>query len=709
MDNQHEQVRDPGKIQEKVQELYADTGNLLTELEAPALLVDALCKDCPIVGASRGFCHLTGYDLDHCLGKNCRMLLQGIPTTSISRSSRKNLQDFCAMCRVKGITNIAEVTCIAANSRRDGSHFMNLFMLGLCKVKHHIFILGVQMSVGEGLFVRVTQPERKIEACRNMFREVRDHLYQKTSDDPLGLDDHRAMSRQVTGQPDFGFFDERLQDHCLLTNNGYTVIRREPEAIANNCLVFGDRPLRHTREGLCFAMHVDEVVHNFDGLPLLGFTKQCPKDGPDLYPGVSRCLASSVLIGACGEAFARDQTEHFVLKFKQPSKEQVQQWSLDPSLPPHKRTAPVKLQRGDVLTCKYLRNGHLILELNEEAILDFDLERPVDETVNYYAVVDVCLSAYSLTLVPSAKDAPQDDEDMELSEQEAFKREVSFSPEDAFYPMSNASAVDLADIEAKVTEILVQQSLKDVVKACNFMVTIADPRSPDCPLIAVSKEFLSMTGYDPGEVIGVNCRFLNQGCDMEPAMLMNLRVCVETGEPFTAVLPNRKKSGELFLNLLDLRGLTVAKNPDTGENLWFLIGVQADVTDVADGEIPTDHWSELQSVADAIRSNIVAELAKMAVDAAISLPPLEATASQSEREGAWSLLHSPSWMQGARLGEDEGSDPHLSNASSSGHSSHQNSISTMANICFSRTAIFSMSAAVVLVSSAWIAARRRLA
>jgi hypothetical protein len=298
---------------------------------------------------------------------------------------------------------------------------------------------------------------------------------------------------------------------------------------------------------------------------------------------------------------------------------------------------------------------------------------------------------------------------MELSEQEAFKREVSFSPEDAFYPMSNASAVDLADIEAKVTEILVQQSLKDVVKACNFMVTIADPRSPDCPLIAVSKEFLSMTGYDPGEVIGVNCRFLNQGCDMEPATLMNLRVCVETGEPFTAVLPNRKKSGELFLNLLDLRGLTVAKNPDTGENLWFLIGVQADVTDVADGEIPTDHWSELQSVADAIRSNIVAELAKMAVDAAISLPPLEATASQSEREGAWSLLHSPSWMQGARLGEDEGSDPHLSNASSSGHSSHQNSISTMANICFSRTAIFSMSAAVVLVSSAWIAARRRLA
>merc|ERR1712146_87181 len=101
----------------------------------------------------------------------------------------------------------------------------------------------------------------------------------------------------------------------------------------------------------------------------------------------------------------------------------------------------------------------------------------------------------------------------------------------------------------------------------------------------------------------MGCRFLNQGCDMSPSDLVQIRRVSQTGEPFTAILPNRKKSGELFLNLLDLRGLSVARNPETGEDLWFLIGVQADVTDVEDGEVPVDNWNEMQAVADAIRSN----------------------------------------------------------------------------------------------------------
>ena len=35
-----------------------------------------------------------------------------------------------------------------------------------------------------------------------------------------------------------------------------------------------------------------------------------------------------------------------------------------------------------------------------------------------------------------------------------------------------------------------------------------------------------------------------------------------SGASFTGVLPNRRKSGELFLNLLDLRG------PAEGDRLW---------------------------------------------------------------------------------------------------------------------------------------------
>lgn len=51
---------------------------------------------------------------------------------------------------------------------------------------------------------------------------------------------------------------------------------------------------------------------------------------------------------------------------------------------------------------------------------------------------------------------------------------------------------------------------------CKFCVTVANPQADDSPLIAVSEEFETMTGYSRSEILGVNCRFLNQGVDMNP-------------------------------------------------------------------------------------------------------------------------------------------------------------------------------------------------
>ena len=48
-------------------------------------------------------------------------------------------------------------------------------------------------------------------------------------------------------------------------------------------------------------------------------------DKPDLYPAVCRCLGASVLVGACGEAFARDQEEHFRIGFKSPPQTEARQ------------------------------------------------------------------------------------------------------------------------------------------------------------------------------------------------------------------------------------------------------------------------------------------------------------------------------------------------------------------------------------------------
>jgi hypothetical protein len=220
---------------------------------------------------------------------------------------------------------------------------------------------------------------------------------------------------------------------------------------------------------------------------------------------------------------------------------------------------------------------------------------------------------------------------------------VSFKPEGAFFDSEDGTE----SLSAKINDIKVTQCIQDAVRACNFMVTIANPQAEDCPLIAVSPEFESMTGFHTSEIIGANCRFLNHNCDMDPGDLMQLRRCSETGAPFTAVIPNRKKSGELFLNLLDLRGLTVGRNPDTGQDLWFLIGVQADVTNVSDGEIDRGHWPELQIVANAIRSNIALELSKMALTGAAEsmeeLPPLVPEDSPKAKSSEWHLLKEPVW------------------------------------------------------------------
>ncbi len=38
--------------------------------------------------------------------------------------------------------------------------------------------------------------------------------------------------------------------------------------------------------------------------------------------------------------------------------------------------------------------------------------------------------------------------------------------------------------------------------------TVADNTLPDCPLVYVSDGFCDLTGYQPEEILGHNCRFL---------------------------------------------------------------------------------------------------------------------------------------------------------------------------------------------------------
>eukprot|EP00420_Gonyaulax_spinifera_P003606 CAMPEP_0197935270 /NCGR_PEP_ID=MMETSP1439-20131203/113040_1 /TAXON_ID=66791 /ORGANISM="Gonyaulax spinifera, Strain CCMP409" /LENGTH=233 /DNA_ID=CAMNT_0043558201 /DNA_START=6 /DNA_END=703 /DNA_ORIENTATION=- len=160
-------------------------------------------------------------------------------------------------------------------------------------------------------------------------------------------------------------------------------------------------------------------------------------------------------------------------------------------------------------------------------------------------------------------------------------------------------------------EGLIETAICTVVTESNFSVSVADPTSLDSELIAVSEGFVRMTGYPREDVLGENCRFLNEGCEMPEAQRERLVATVETGVPFVGVLVNKKKSGEVFLNLLDLRGLVVARNVREGEDIWVLVGVQLDVTGVEKAKVPENHLPVLNQIASRIRQRLMKQLGEL--------------------------------------------------------------------------------------------------
>jgi PAS domain S-box-containing protein len=103
-------------------------------------------------------------------------------------------------------------------------------------------------------------------------------------------------------------------------------------------------------------------------------------------------------------------------------------------------------------------------------------------------------------------------------------------------------------------------------------ITISDPDREDNPLIYVNDGFVEQTGYAREEVLGRNCRFLQED-DGDQQAIDELREGIAAEEPVTVDLRNYRKDGEQFWNRL-----SVTPVYDDGE-LVNHIGVQQDVTD----------------------------------------------------------------------------------------------------------------------------------
>ena len=118
------------------------------------------------------------------------------------------------------------------------------------------------------------------------------------------------------------------------------------------------------------------------------------------------------------------------------------------------------------------------------------------------------------------------------------------------------------------------QALRErAVIATDIAFTITDPREPDDPLIWVNPSFTRITGYEYGEAVGRNCRFL-QGPATDPRALAEIRTALAEARPVTTTLLNHRRDGTAFWNQLSISPVFDGE----GELVSF-VGVQTDVTE----------------------------------------------------------------------------------------------------------------------------------
>ena len=104
-------------------------------------------------------------------------------------------------------------------------------------------------------------------------------------------------------------------------------------------------------------------------------------------------------------------------------------------------------------------------------------------------------------------------------------------------------------------------------------IVVSDPNLPDNPIVFANPAFYEMTGYEPHEIIGKNCRFL-QGAATNQDVIHQIRLSVQIAQHCRHTMVNYRKNGTPFWN-----DLTMSPVHDADEKLVNFVGIQRDVTD----------------------------------------------------------------------------------------------------------------------------------
>lgn len=87
------------------------------------------------------------------------------------------------------------------------------------------------------------------------------------------------------------------------------------------------------------------------------------------------------------------------------------------------------------------------------------------------------------------------------------------------------------------------------VEMTRMPMILADPRQSDCPIVFANNAFLDLTGYEEGEVLNRNCRFL-QGAATDPMAVTQLREAIRDQRPIALEILNYRRDGTPFWNAI---------------------------------------------------------------------------------------------------------------------------------------------------------------
>jgi len=104
-------------------------------------------------------------------------------------------------------------------------------------------------------------------------------------------------------------------------------------------------------------------------------------------------------------------------------------------------------------------------------------------------------------------------------------------------------------------------------------VVIVSMTLPNQPMIYVNRAFEGITGYEAHEVLGLNCRILQQN-DTQQAGIALMRDAIKEGRSCQVVMRNYRKDGSLFYNDLAISPVLNADGV-----LTHYVGVTNDITD----------------------------------------------------------------------------------------------------------------------------------